>query len=142
MPQSRAFQTGLKGVTNILQNTVFTCSFISFYKEDRESIVQPPTSIPLEEQRRDTYLDLKLEVLIFSLPTEDIAWNTNLNWVLEVIWICSQRAGNHSLSKEHQIERTKRNQNHSAANTLLEQEEKMCFKQRKEHQTSRIYLEK
>lgn len=109
----------------------FHNSFICFDKRHKKPCT---TSNPLhlpQEWTTDTYLDLKFEVLILALPAEDIAWNTNLNWVLQVVRICSQRARNHPLSKAYQTGRTKGNQNHSAANTQLGRREDDVFQEAK-----------
>ena len=43
-------------------------------------------------------------MLVLPLAAEDIAGDANFDGVLQVIWICSQRAGNHPLSKAHWME--------------------------------------
>lgn len=55
-----------------------------------------------------TYLYFKLIVLILSLPTQDIPWDANFDWVLEVIWICSQGTTDHPLSCTYQTGRRKK----------------------------------
>lgn len=103
--QARLSHTGLKkDTTSTVQKCMCLCSVISFYthtqkKHCRASRLQPP-----KERWRDTYLDLKLEVLVLPLAAENIAGDTDFDGVLQVIWICSQRAGNHPLSKVHWME--------------------------------------
>lgn len=100
--QARLSHSGLKkDKTSIVQNHMCLRSVISFYKKKhcRASRLQPP-----EERWRDTYLDLKLEVLVLPLAAENVAGDTDFDGVLQVIWICSQRAGNHPLSKAHWME--------------------------------------
>lgn len=80
---------------------------------------------------QDSNLDLKLEVLVLPLPAEHIAWNSNFNWVLQVVWICSQRARNHPLSKAHQMGRTKRNPDHCSEKTMFGQVGENVFQAKK-----------
>lgn len=98
---------------------------------DRESPGSFKPPFLQKSKERGTYLDLKLEVLVLPLPAEHIAWNTNFNWVLQVVWICSQRARNHPLSKAHQMGRTKRNPDHSSAKTMFGQAGENVFQAKK-----------
>lgn len=137
--QVRLSHTGLKkDKTSIVQNHTFLCSVSPFTKKEhcRASRLQPPG-----EQRRDTYLDLKLEVLVLPLAAEDIAGDTNFDGVLQVVWICSQRAGNHPLSKAQWMEE-QRETKITALQIPRPWQAEESFKQRKEHPTSRVYLEK
>ena len=43
-------------------------------------------------------------MLVLPLAAENIAGDTDFDGVLQVIWICSQRARNHPLSKAHWME--------------------------------------
>lgn len=84
----------------------YKITFISDFIHTGSS-AQLPTSVLLEGEE-GSYLDFKLEVFILPLTTQDIAGNTNLNGVLQVVWICSQRTRIHPLSEAHQTRRTKR----------------------------------
>lgn len=105
VPQSKDSQ--IKGV-NVLHNNVHKKFHILFQKQQESTSTQSSGSVLLEGWRRNTYLHFKLEVLVLPLATQDIARNTNLNGVLQVVSICSQRARIHPLSKAHWTRRTKR----------------------------------
>lgn len=106
-----------------------------------QSTTEPPASIIQKGKDGDTYLDLELEVLVLPLAAEDIARDTDFDGVLQVVWTHSQRARHHPLSKARRMGE-QRETEITALQTVAWAGGETRFKQRKEHQTRRVYLEK